>query len=235
MRIGTVLTLLGALLGLVINTGAVWADLEGNLFNSGLPAEEGLATLRCPILITPGEEATISATFHNPQDRPLRRRIYANVSEGFVTLIRSTEETVFIPPGEQLTLSWPIYAEDAAWDRFVLARVYSLRAAPMPSVTAACGVWRVPIPGIGGETLLALAGVLMAGLLAGGGWRLWRAGNQLTDRQISVRNLLLTLSIAVVASFVANLLAWWAIAAFTLALALVLLLVSLTWTLGAEG
>lgn len=235
MRIGSIAIFLGVLVGLVVSAGAVWADLEGNLFNAGLPAEERLTTLRCPIFITPGEEATISATFHNPLERPLRRRVYANVSEGFVTLMRRSEETIIIPPGERVTLSWPIYAEDAAWGRFVLARVYGLRAAPLPSVTAGCGVWRVPISGVGGQGALALAGLMMGALMAGGWWRLWQVRAALTDRQRSVRSLLLALSLAVSISFGANLLTWWAVAAFSLALAILLLLISLTWTLGAEG
>jgi len=163
---------LGALLGLVFLGAATWADIEGALFNPTLPADKTLSSIKCPLFINYSEVGEVKVTLGNPTDKVLRRAVRVHISAGFVTLFREARSQVVIEPGEKQQLSWPITAYDAAWERFVLARVYLHSNYPLPSEHASCGVLVVDLFNLPSSlvVVLAVAGSLLG---MGIGLRLW--------------------------------------------------------------
>lgn len=181
-RAGLILYTLGLLLGLILALLTIWGDLEAFLFDTLFRPERTLTSLSCPVLITADEEtAVIKATLKNDSERDENLLVRAHISLGRASLIREEEVRLTLPPGGEEMLEWPIQAEDAAWNRIVLARVGTVRNQPYRQlVGAACGVLLVPVKGVTGGQIFVF--ILVAGLflLILGAW-LWGVGRRPLD------------------------------------------------------
>jgi hypothetical protein len=171
--LGIFIFVLGVAAGIAYQSIATWGEIESSMFNPGVPVDDRLDTLRCPLIITSNEVATVSATFENPTERDRIRIVRASVSEGFLTLRREITTNLPLEPGEVRTLEWEVTADDAAWGRYVFVRVYTPRTAPLlPAQTKACGILVVNWPWVKGSyianTLLILG--LLGPLLGLGIW-----------------------------------------------------------------
>jgi len=181
--LSVVLFCVGLLLGAVFTVATVWADLEAALFDPAIDADQALSSLRCPVLITPQESGTVSATFANSSGMALLRTIRAHVSYGFATLIREEEAKFVLEPGETRRVEWAVTGKDAAWRHFVLVRVHELRNSPLPSRTGSCGILVLNVPGLTGNQVVALAvttavlGMVVAVVL-------WAAGRRSSTRPV---------------------------------------------------
>ncbi len=160
---GNLLFAAGAILGFVFMVMMVWGDLEGYMYNSPLDPQASLTTLKCPVLITPKEGDQITIELHNPTEKDHERAIRVHITEGFVSLAREYKESVPIPAGGKVKLSWDITADDAAYGRFVLYRIYVHPKYPLPSLGATCGVFRVDTSTFSGDqlTYLMVSGFLI--------------------------------------------------------------------------
>lgn len=219
----------GLLAGLLWWGSSAWADLEASLFDASITADVTLNDLRCPQFITPEEIGTISIRLQNPTDRILRQTARIHVSYGFVTLMREESVIIEMQPRETRQLEWFVSAEDAAWGRLVLARLYLFRSFPLPSRTATCGIVLVNLPWLDGNHItLLLATLTLAGTL--GGWRLWVKTHQpLVNRQRDVAALMVAWIILLV---VGNLLAFlgiWVAAGVLFLLSIIFLIISVTY------
>ncbi len=172
--VGGVLFALGIMLGVLFWGSAVWADIEAFLFDSSLSADASLPSLRCPVLVTTAEGSEIKATFTNPLDRAIRPKYTFHVTDGFVSLMREDAAFLQLDPGVHKQLSWQVTAEDAAWEYFILARVYLQRAYPLPSRTSSCGIVVLNVSSMNGNQL-AVVVILVTVLLTGLGFYLWYA------------------------------------------------------------
>jgi len=181
---GRFLFALGVLLGVVFFGSAVWADIEAFLFDASQRADAPLTSLHCPVLITPREVGEIRATFENTLEWTIKPRVYFHVTDGFVSLIR--EEALFLElaPGEKRQLTWQVTTDDAAWEYFILARVYQAPAYPLPSRTSACGVLALDVPFLTGGQLVLLT-LLALALLLGGGFYLWYRAHRPLEGRLS--------------------------------------------------
>jgi hypothetical protein len=215
----------GFILIMIVAGIAIWADLEASLFESSQFAEEQLRTLRCPILITTGEEALVRASFTNPTDRPLILLVQIRTSRGFISLSREAQSRVELEPRETQQLEWRISPEDAVYGRFILVRINSLRTAPEPSRRASCGMMVIDAPNLTGNQIIAL--LLVGGLLAmGGGAALWLANNQpfpLEGRQREIAYLMGATAVIAFSALLAGFLGWWGLGLLIFCLALLLL------------
>lgn len=227
--LGLTLFLVGILFGAAVAFVTIWGDLEGSLFDTLYRAEQPLPSLSCPVLMTASDEATISASFRNSDDRAEILRVRARISQGFASLIREEQVEFTLPPGESETAVFQITADDAAWDRVVLARVTTVRNAPYRRlVGSSCGVLLLPIRGVTGGQILAAMISLSLVLTALGGY-LWRNGR---SRPLSLQNqkvwrLMLGVAGLVGAALVASLLQQWLLGGVFL-LILFLLIISAT-------
>lgn len=171
------LFIFGVLLGLVFNGLAVWADFEAVLFDASRSADRPLDDLRCPIAISPAETGVIRLDLDNPTDRPVRTLVRTHISGGYVTLFREDSQRVSVEPGKSTPLSWEVTADDAVWNRFILARVYQVSAFPLPARTATCGILLVDFLGLPGLVIVSgVIGLSAAGML-GGIW-LWQRSHK---------------------------------------------------------
>ncbi|MBN1920923.1 MAG: hypothetical protein JW892_06740 [Anaerolineae bacterium] len=174
---GRILFALGILLGVALWGSMVWVDIEAFLFDSSLDADAALTSLRCPVLITAAEDGEIRATFSNSLDWAIKPKLTFHVTDGFVSLMREESGYLTLEPGEKRELAWQVSVEDAAWDYFILARVYLPRAHPLPSRTSSCGIVALDISFLTGSQMLA-ALILGTGLLLGVGFYLWTSAHR---------------------------------------------------------
>lgn len=223
-KIAFILFTLGLLLGMLFNAGAIWADLEAFLFDSSTSAEGTLHSFKCPVIIAPHEAAQISARFTNPLDRQLKSLVRFHATEGLVTLFREEDTRLDIQPGGKQSLQWQVTAEDAVWDRIVLARVHLFRDYPLPERTAACGVLVVNLAGLPGAWVTWLTvGLSLAGML--GGVTLWGRANQpLKGRDRYAAQTMAGLLGFVLACMAANLFFGWILAGALFVFGLLLLM-----------
>jgi hypothetical protein len=218
---GLIIYSLGLVLGLLFLGLVVWADLEASIFDSSMPAETRLGSLSCPIVLSKNETGVVSASFDNFHVRPVKRRIYAHISDGFVTFMRADDVSLTLDPGEKRKLEWPISAQDAAWNRLILVRIYSIRNTPLPSATGSCGIIVSDLPYLTGNQIVA-GSVSIILLTFIGGFLLWRKDN-LTYSRRSTQAGLAFLTTLVTAGILASLFGKWLLAGGLWLLAIILL------------
>lgn len=210
-RLGAVLFFTGLILAAAISFIVFWPDLEASLFdtNTVALADEPLRTLRCPHVITASETGQVQASLTNPGERDITMLVRARVSQGIATLMREESETVQLAPGETLEMAWPVNANDAAYGRVVLARVFVTKSAVTPARQSACGVLLVKIAGPTGQQLLG-AGLIVSLLALGAGGGTWLAQQRpLTGGRYDLARAFSILTAIILASLVAGLWGWW--------------------------
>jgi hypothetical protein len=161
--IGLILLITGNLLFAFLGIISMWGDIEASVFNAAIRSEIPLSALRCPVIITPNDNAAVSARIHNPSDRELEMKIRTYVSDGYVILMKEIFTYFTLGPGETETVYVPIYVEDAAYDTVVLVRMHQLSRGPLPYMNASCGVIVFNIPYFTGTQLLIL--IISLGLI----------------------------------------------------------------------
>lgn len=219
----------GIFLGILVAFLAIWGDLEASLFDTLFKAEQPLASLSCPVLMTLDEDTTIEASFTNRGERNENLSVRARISQGFASLIREERVAYSLPPGESETAVFQITADDAAWDRVVLARVTTVRNAPYRRlVGSSCGVLLVPVRGVTGGQLLTLLVILSLGLTVSGGY-LWQNGRPrpFAPQTEKAWRLMLAFAGLVGAAMLASLLQQWLLGGIFLVI-LFLLIISAT-------
>jgi hypothetical protein len=220
--LATVLFLFGMLLALLLVVMSFWPDMEARLFDPGQVAEARLTTLRCPMVVTPADEAQITATFRNTLDRDLRLLVVARISEGRLTMMREARTLLSLPPGSKEMLAWDIAPEDAVFGRVIMARVHQFRSFPYPSRDKVCGVLFLNLPWLTGGQLVWMLSSLTLLSLGGGAWLWLRQERPLSEakrrRAISVG----ALTAVLFAAFLAGLLGVWLVSLLLLGFMLLL-------------
>jgi hypothetical protein len=157
-RLGYPLFLAGALAGLLFTLLATWADFEATNFDVSLTADAPLPSLRCPVLLAPQETGTIRASFDNPMERQLTRRVRILISRKLSSELQEGEYIAIpLSPGETQTLAWEVGSENLVWGRMILARVWQNGNFPLPSRSSSCGVLVADVFGLPGAWATALA------------------------------------------------------------------------------
>lgn len=225
--LGYLLFFIGALAGLLFTGLATWADFEASMFDVSNYSDTTLPTLRCPVVISPRETGAIRASFNNPTDGKLTRRVRVRVSQKVVTRMEEEFLTLPLEPGETETLTWPVNSENVVWGRLILARVYQQRNHPLPSRSSACGVIVASMFGLPGSwiTGLAMAGspiLMLAGFLL---WKNNRRPNLSTARRISDRELSMkALAVIIILGILTTFLGQWMLGAILVVVAVLLVL-----------
>ncbi len=233
--LGSLLYLIGLVLAGGLLAFSTWAAFEGSLFEGGLPAEERLSTLRCPLLITNRGEDQISARFANQTNRSVRRRMDVFISDGFVSRSRYIPEDIVVEPGTVQRLVWSISSRDVVWDRFIFARVYVNRSFPLPSLTGTCGILYLDSALMTGGQLSTFLLLLIMSSLGGGGFLWWRGDGLRRRRSREITRALGALGLGLLLGLVATLLGWWIVAAALLIVSVLLVVVLVVWVLEEGG
>jgi len=163
---------LGAMCFILIGSLSIWADLEASLFNSARRTTERLSTLKCPSIITMDEVKIISASFTNTSDREIIPLIQTFVTDGFVILMQEQIDKPTIAPGETKSVEVKVTADNAVYNRLILARMHQFSYGPLPYRNASCGIFVLGISFLTGSQFIILT-VITGMILSLSGTGLW--------------------------------------------------------------
>lgn len=219
-----ILYLLGLLLMLAVAGITIWPEIELTVFDRPLVTEEALGTLRCPPAITPGENAALTATFTNNEDREVTFRAQARISYRSALVLDEVNRQVELAPGETAVVRWALEPERAAFGRMILARVHVSSRGSTPPQQRGCGVMVLNLPRFTGAQYvlgMAIGGPLA---LAASGY-LWLAGRPLAQvKQETAARRLALLAAGIAGAMFAGLLNLWALGGLLLVLSVLLVL-----------
>jgi hypothetical protein len=173
--VGTYLFLTGLILAILFSIIVFWPDQEATLFDQSLSSQGTLTTMRCPLIITPRDDASVRITLTNTHDRDTSLRVRSRISAGSTLFLREETLQIDLVPDESATLAWPIEMDDAAYGRVVLSRVYQYRRSPFPARSQTCGVLAVDVPQMTGGQIIGVLVTTSTASLTAGIW-LWRRG-----------------------------------------------------------
>ncbi len=200
----------GTLLGLLLFGSVVWGDLEASLFDTVMRGPEPVPGLRCPAIITLGEEGVVRTSFQNPFDQTTEFTFRAHISEGFVTLMREVTAQLSLEPGEKGTVEWAVSAEDAVYGgRLILVRVYQFAKYPLPARDSSCGILVLRSARFTGRQILIAALAISLLGMAGGIWLWVRANRPSSGPAQNATRAMLALAGCVVAGILVALAGWW--------------------------
>ena len=170
LRTGLIIFFIGYILGMVIIGISTFGDFEAYMFqfHIGFDGDETLKALDCPVMMASSETETITATFNNPSKNRISPSVWAQISEGFFTVVRDYKENLFIEPGESEQLQWTIAAEDAVFGHWVLFKVHVYSQYPLPSSDGLCGIFVADMFGFSGDQVYIFSLVGSVLLMAAG-------------------------------------------------------------------
>ena len=182
--IGGIIFIIGSLFGFGFNGLAVIADLNGASFwgdsRDGVnfdrqqPTQVDLVRMHCPILLAPGEEATITATFRNPNPEKADILVKAVVSERDFRNYRVLTGSLPIESRNEQDFRWQITQQDIVERNFILTRVF-LFYEDTPARTESCGIFVLGLFGLKGASIVVLTFVTSLVFLFVGSVLLYRA------------------------------------------------------------
>lgn len=232
-KLGVFVFTIGVLVGLVFNVFVVWANFEASLWNQTPNQEAPLDGLRCPLVITRAETASITISYRNPLDRPINPVIRTFISERLISLERQESIRPTIAPGETAYISYPVSGEEAVWNRFILVRVNTLPQFTLPARSGSCGILVVNFPALRGGGILFLIVLVSLGGMGGGLWFWQKYHAPLQGRVRTAYQAMLFLSAAILIGMVLEFLAVWGLATLILILTLILLAAVLAYFLAS--
>jgi hypothetical protein len=226
---GLVIYSLGVLFGMLLAGASVWGNFEAFLFDNRLPAEETISRMSCPLLITSSETGTITASFSNPSDRSAQTTVRAHITDGMFSLMREIDTRLQLEPRETKQLEWTVYPEDAAWERFILVRIYSIRSTPLPSRTGSCGIIVVNVPFFSGSQIVALTAITsLLAMFAGLG--IWNSANRpLSSQKRYARQIMVVLAALIIIGLVLSIFRLWLIGGILLVFTVLVIVVAITY------
>ena len=126
--------IIGLIFGFGFNSLAVIADLNGAgfwgdfqdaaAFDHDQPTQAELVKIRCPILLAPGEEGNITATFRNPDQKKADILVKVVVSERDFINYRVVTGSLPIEAGDEQDFHWQVTGQDIIEGNFILSRVF---------------------------------------------------------------------------------------------------------------
>jgi hypothetical protein len=233
--IGGVIYFIGLILGFGFNSLAVIADLTGAgfwgdsqdaaAFDQKQPTQAELVKIRCPILLAPGEEGNITASFRNSNQKKADILVKVVVSERDFVNYRVVTGSLPIESGDEQDFRWQISGQDIIEGNFILTRVFLMnqeRSIPYPARTDSCGIFVWSIFGLNGASLVVLMFVTSLISLVVGSVLLYRRGTPIQKSSSRIDVGLFVLAGIVLMGLIADLLGWWIFAGLVLLLAVIL-------------
>jgi hypothetical protein len=241
--IALVVFILGLATSLTLNIFVLWANLEGMsfwgypealTFDSSLTTEARLTSLRCPVILAPGESGTVAVTVRNPNDYPIEAWISAHISmlgmeENMLRELRSAP----LEPGEKTTLTWEVSEQNKNNNGMILARVFlRLTERHPPARTRHCGIVTIDLWGLSSGLVTTIA--LLGGhiLQAAGIWLWSQTKRKSTKEDYFTRNVMITMSIFSLLMTLGSLTHSWVISMLSFLLSLLLFFTALGYGIG---
>jgi len=232
--IGGFIFIIGSLFGFSFNSLAVMADLNGSSFwgdfrdavsfDHDQPTQADLVKIYCPILLAPGEEGTITATFRNPNQEKADILVKAVVSERDFKNYRVVTGSLPIEARDEQDFHWQITHRDIIQGNFTLTRVF-LMDDDIPARTDSCGIFTLSFFGLKGTPMVVLMLVTSLISLVVGSVLLYPCSAEHRELSPRIEYGLYLLAAILLIGMVANLLGWWIFAGLVLVLAALLTIV----------
>ena len=244
--IGTVLYLVGFLIGVIFISLTLWSDLEGGAFwgtseaatfDSSIPMDARFKGLSCPVMITSQETATITTWVENRLDRPVEVILQTDLSnpDPYIEAI-TDRQTIQLNPQELRQYSWMASIENLKFKRLILARTYLINEQlRIPARTSHCGILVVDHSWLSSQQIIVISiSASLFSMIAG--MFLWLKGKRpLKDRARRSAFTMLALAFLTLAGILATLAGSWFMAIVFLLLILLLLLAILENTIMRLG
>jgi hypothetical protein len=217
-----ILISLGALCFVLIGGLSIWADFEASLFNSARRTTERLSTFNCPSIIAENEVGIISASFTNTSEREIKPRIQTFVTDGYVILMQEQIDTLTIEPGETESVEVKVTADNAVYNRLILARMHQFNYGPLPYRNASCGIFVLGISFMTGSQFITLT-VITGLILSLAGIVLWLVTYKpiVWDRLTTLHEMIVIVGLALLI-MIAGLASWWLFGIFLIVIWLLL-------------
>jgi len=232
--IAGVIFIIGLLFGFGFNSLAVianlnatgfWGDVQDALeFNHDQPTQVDLVNIRCPILLAPGEEGTITATFRNPNQEKANSLVKAVVSERDFGHYQVTTGSLAVEAGDEQDFRWQVTPHNIIEDHFILTRIFLMNKynSPYPARTDTCGIFVLNLFGLQGVSMVVLMLVTSLICLVGGSILLYLSSSAVQQSSPRIDYGLYGLAGTLLIGMIANLLTWWIFAGLVLLLAVLL-------------
>lgn len=226
---------LGILIGVLVTATAVWGGMESAFFDHTPNSDRILTSLRCPMLISDQETATISVTIANPTQYKVNPSVTANISAGYFTMSEEYADRVMLEPGQKTSMTWHANVQNAAYNgSLIFVHVATGPSYPLQAANGTCGIVVMKLGGINGQFLLDGLAVLAMLLVAAGLWFWYRAHRFDTNPKLNgLNNGLRALGVILLAGILLSFFKFWF--GGILALVLVVLLVILLWSQYSMG
>jgi hypothetical protein len=248
--IGAAIFIIGALIGFGFNSLAgianlnatgFWGDFQDALeFNREQSTQVDLVNMRCPILLAPTEEGTITATFRNPHPEKANILVKAAVSERDFEHYQVMRGSLPVEPGDEQDFRWQVTPQNIIENNFILTRVFLMNQynSPFPARTDSCGTFVLNLFGLKGAAMVALMLVTSLISLGAGSALLFLSDSPIQKSSPRIDYGLYALAGILVTGMIANLLGWWIFAGLVQLLAVLLsiiLIVNMLMLSGSRG
>lgn len=221
---------LGLILGVAVIAVAAWGGMESAFFDHVPNSDKILTSLRCPMLISDQETATIGVTITNPSQYKVNPGVTANISAGYFTVSEEYSDRIMLDPGQSAQMTWQASVANAAYNRsLIFVHVSISPSYPLEAANGTCGIVVLKLGGIRGQLLLDSVAVLAMLLVAAGLW-IWHRQHS-TDRNLKMRSLnngLRALALVLLLGVLLSFLKLWFLG--VLSLVVVILLVIIFWS-----
>jgi len=146
---------IGILMGMALTAGTVVASLESDFyFGPGYPSDEGLKTLKCPVVMTSQEVGVISVNLVNTTDKTIEPMIQLEISNP--GMFENPREKYPIESGATRKIQWQVTSDNAVFGRLILIRAYQFPTYRTPSRSGTCGILMIDLFGLSGDQILTL-------------------------------------------------------------------------------
>ena len=226
--LGFILIWIGVALGMVIFGVLVSQNLEASFyFGYGVPADQPLRTLSCPLLLTTREDGTIAVGLKNPGPEPISPQVRFEVSNHYG--IRELLSKPSIAPGETRQLYWTVTPDDIMFGNFIMVKVYAFSAHSFPSRLGQCGIFVLNLPFTTGRLVASIMLALCLVCLGSGAWLWVRTNRPLEGRVRNSTVGLFAVIVLVLVGMVLGVLRLWGPGVFLFALTVLLITVIATY------
>jgi hypothetical protein len=204
--LGLIIFAIGAVLGIILITGSVVANLESTFYGFVRVTKEQLPTLQCPVFITPSQSDKVTLSLTNNSNNPARQVMHVEISSPGPFI--QEQNPLVLQPGETQHFDWTLTKENVDLKRFIFISVLVYDASGSPRQST-CGMLYLNIPLLSGRAVLALL-VLLSGILMVGGYSIWTANNQpLKDRRLDQSRAMKFLGLLILAGMFVSFQGWW--------------------------
>lgn len=212
-------------ISMIVADGEIEASVSSSQYNyAALP-------MHCPLMLSPFESGTVTATIANPINENVSPVVTADLSR--VGGDQRISQTLSLAPYETQNIQWTVDASNMIYGRLILVNITQSRyggspASEIPARQGICGISILSLAGLSGNnTFMLLFSASLICIIAGAG--LWLYANpSLDERGQSLAHASSALAVLGTIGLLTTLPRWWGLIIFFDSVALILIVVILT-------